>query len=175
MITLIFIGLGIILYFIGQKASALLIVFGVIAKNLAPILLGFVGLPGRLIIDPDNPKKQNRAWHLLGILIITIAQSVLYFAYTAFIIGWTKSAEQKHPEQSLLWPLAILAVFIPIAFAVREFSKNANEVTSASKDMDEKLKQVIGNPANKAFLMLRNATIITLVLTAICFVFLLSK
>lgn len=175
MITLIFIGIGIILFFLGQKASALLIVFGIIVKYVFPFLLGFVSLPGRLIANPDNPKKQNEAWHLLGILIITIAQSVLYLAYTAFIVGWTKSAAQKHPEQPLLWPLAILAVVIPIAFALREFTKNANETIFATKDMDEKLKQIIGNPANKAFLMLKQATIITLILTVICFVFLLSK
>lgn len=175
MITLVFIGIGIVLFFIGQKASALLIVFGIVAKYLSPFLLTFVGLPGKLIADPGNPKMHYKAWLLFGILIITIAQSVLYLAYTAFIVGWTKSAVQKYPEQSLLWPLAILAIFIPIAFAVREFSKNANEVLSATEDMDVRLKQAIGNPENEAFSMLRNATIITLVLTAIYFVFLISK
>jgi hypothetical protein len=175
MITLIFIITGVALFFIGHKESALLIVFGIIAKFLSLIFLGYTTIPGKLVAYPDNPKKQTKIRQLIGLLIIIIIQSIFYLPYTFFILGWTKSAGQKHPEQFLLWPLAILAIFIPIAFAIREFSKNSNEIISATMDMDERLKQVVANPVNKTFLMLRNATIFTLILTVIWSLFLLSK
>ena len=92
----------------------LLIVFGAIAQFLCSILLNIAGLPGALLAG--MPGKRSKAQFKLGSIVAALGQSYVYLAYVAFIVNWTMKASRRDdvPLGLVLWPVAFLAVVIPI-------------------------------------------------------------
>lgn len=95
-------------------AIGFLIVFGAATSFLATIALNIAGLPGAMLAGTPGQRTKQR--FQFGAVIATLGQSYIYLAYTAFIVNWTAHASRRDDLVLgfLLWPVALLAVFIPI-------------------------------------------------------------
>ena len=98
---------------------ALLVVLGFIANFATVFILNIVGVPGALIAGSAGEKYINRSKfrYIIGSIISTLGQSYVYLAYTAFIVNWTLLAVSKQGVNFIIWPIAFLAVIIPIWLA----------------------------------------------------------
>lgn len=91
----------------------LLVVYGVIANYLTPIILNLAGVPGALIAG--MPGKRSKRRFMFGSIASAIGQSYVNLAYVAFVVSWTKLAGARDDVLGfLLWPVTFLVVFIPI-------------------------------------------------------------
>src|ERR1700730_1937772 len=92
----------------------LLIVLGAVAQFLCGILLNIAGLPGALLAG--TPGKRSKQQFKFGSIVAALGQSYVYLAYVAFIVNWTMKAARRDdvPLGFVLWPVALLAVVVPI-------------------------------------------------------------
>jgi hypothetical protein len=80
---------------------AILIIMGII-----------VSVPGALIAG--KPGKRSKSQFVFGSIVSAIGQSFVYLAYTAFVVNWTMLAISYQGIIFVIWPIAFLAVIIPI-------------------------------------------------------------
>lgn len=92
----------------------LLAIFGIAASFLALFALNIAGLPGALLAG--KPGKRSKLQFKFGSAVAALGQSYLYLAYVAFIVNWAMRAARRDDVVFgfLLWPVALLAVLIPI-------------------------------------------------------------
>ena len=106
-------------------AILMLFVFALVANFLYSIVGNIAGLPGALLALSD---LQSKGRHALGTIVAAIGQSYVYLAFVAFIVNWTTLAAQREDIVGfLLWPVAFLAVFCPMAFNLGAAQVEARE------------------------------------------------
>lgn len=94
-------------------AAVILIVFGLVASFLFVIVLNIAGLPGALLAGFSDKRSKGR--FILGSIVAAIGQSYVYLAFAAFVVNWTMLAAKREDIVGfLLWPVAFLAVFLPM-------------------------------------------------------------
>ena len=169
MITLVAVGIAVVLYFIGQQASAALIIIGIVAKYLSPFILTAISLPGRFVAFPSDANKQNKTRLMFGTIISVFVQSCVYLIYVWFVVGWAASAISKQGTATIVWTIAFLAAVVPFWFALNEFRKAIKEKEHVSKDMSEEIKKIIVSPEVKMFTMLVQTSLMSFVLSIIGF------
>lgn len=108
----------------------ILIVLGVIANFLAVFILNFAGLPGALLAG--KPGKRSKGRFIFGSIFSAIGQSYVYLAYTAFIVNGTMLAISKQGVSFIIWPIAFLAVVLPIWFNLIRARVEAKEMEHAN-------------------------------------------
>jgi len=89
-----------------------LIVLGIVANFVTVFSLNIAGLPGALLAG--KPGKRSKAQFIFGSIISAIGQSFVYLAYTAFIVNWTMLAISLQGVSFIAWPIAFLAVILPL-------------------------------------------------------------
>lgn len=89
-----------------------LIVFAVVANFLIVLLLNLAGLPGALAAGKAG--QRSRARFIAGSLVAALGQSLVYLGYVAFVVNWTRLAISIQGVNLIAWPVALLAVMIPI-------------------------------------------------------------
>ena len=89
-----------------------LLVLGIIANFVAVFILNVAGIPGALIAG--KPGKRSKGQFIFGSVISAIGQSYVYLAYTAFVVNWTMLATSKQSVSFIIWPIAFLAVVLPL-------------------------------------------------------------
>jgi hypothetical protein len=109
--------LGIIILFLlsGIKtlfSIAVLVIWGIITNFVAVFILNAVGIPGALIVG--MPGKRSKSRFIFGSIISALGQSFVYLAYTAFVVNWTMLAISKQGVSFVIWPIAFLAVILPL-------------------------------------------------------------
>ena len=109
---------------------AILIIFGVGASFIAVFILNIAGVPGALIAG--MPGKRSKGQFILGSVISAIGQSYAYHAYTAFVVNWTMLAISKQGVSWLIWPVAFLAVVIPLWMNLIHATVEAREMKHAN-------------------------------------------
>lgn len=87
-------------------------IIAVIANLLSLFVLNFAGLPGALLAGKFD--KRSKRQFIFGSIISSIGQSFVYLAYTAFIVNWTMLVISKQGVSFVIWPIAFLAVIIPL-------------------------------------------------------------
>ena len=107
-----------------------LIIFGAIANFLIVFILNFAGVPGALLAG--KPGKRSKGQFVFGSVISSIGQSFVYLAYTAFIVNWTILAVSKQNVSFIIWPIAFLAVILPLWFNLIRARVEAKEMEHAS-------------------------------------------
>jgi hypothetical protein len=93
------------------ESIGFLIILAVIANFATVIVLNFAGLPGALLAG--RPGKGSERF-IFGTIVAAIGQSYVYLAYTAFVVNWTMSAISKQGMSFILYPVAFLAVALPL-------------------------------------------------------------
>ena len=91
---------------------AILILMGIIVNFIAVFVLNIVGVPGALIAG--KPGKRSKSQFVFGSIVSAIGQSFVYLAYTAFVVNWTRLAISYQGVSFVIWPIAFLAIIIPI-------------------------------------------------------------
>ena len=106
-------------------AILMLFVFGIVAGFLYPIIGNIAGLPGALLA---LLKLRSKVAHALGTVVAAIGQSYVYLTYVAFVVNWTTLAARREDISGfLLWPVAFLAVFCPMASSLGHAQYEARE------------------------------------------------
>lgn len=90
----------------------LLILYAVVANFLMVFVLNIAGLPGAFLAG--KPGFRSRPQFILGSVVSALGQSFVYLAYTAFIVSWTMLAISDQSISIFAWPVAFLAVLIPL-------------------------------------------------------------
>lgn len=108
----------------------MLIIFGVVAHFITVFFLNFAGLPGAFLAG--KPGKRSKAQFIFGSIISAIGQSYVYLAYAAFIVNWTMLAISKQGVSFIVWPIAFLAVILPLWFNLIHARVEAKEMEHAS-------------------------------------------
>ncbi len=108
----------------------LLVVFGVIANFLIIFILNFAGTPGALLAG--KPGKRSKGQFVFGSIISAIGQSFVYLTYTAFIVNWTMLVVSRQDVSFIVWPIAFLAVILPLWFNLIHARVEAKEMEHAS-------------------------------------------
>ena len=105
----------------------LLVISAGITSYLTPILLNIAGLPGALFMFPKK-EKRSKSRFILGVPVSALGQSYVYLSYTAFIVSWTMNAASRADVVGfLVWPIAFLAVFVPLSSSVLHSEKEIEE------------------------------------------------
>jgi len=107
-----------------------LIILGIIVNFVAMFILNLAGLPGALLAG--KPGKRNKGQFIFGSIISAIGQSFIYLAYTAFVVNWTILAIAKQGVSFIVWPIAFLAVVLPLWFNLIQARVEAKEMKHAS-------------------------------------------
>ena len=102
-----------------------LIILGVIVNFFAVFILNFAGLPGALLAG--KPGKRSKGQFIFGSIISAIGQSFVYLAYTTFVVNWTMLAISKQDVSFIIWPIAFLAVVLPLWFNLIHARAEAKE------------------------------------------------
>ena len=89
-----------------------LVVLGIVANFVTVFVLNIAGLPGALLAG--KPGKRSKARFIFGSVVSAIGQSFIYLAYTAFIVNWTMLAVSVQGVSFIAWPIAFLAVILPL-------------------------------------------------------------
>jgi len=89
-----------------------LIVFAIVANFLIVFLLNLAGLPGALAAG--KPGTRSKRQFIAGSLVSALGQSLVYLAYVAFVVNWTRLAISVQGVSVIAWPIAFLAVAVPI-------------------------------------------------------------
>ena len=89
-----------------------LVVLGIVANFVTVFVLNIAGLPGALIVG--KPGKRSKGQFIFGSVISAIGQSFIYLAHTAFIVNWTMLAVSLQGVSFIAWPIAFLAVILPL-------------------------------------------------------------
>lgn len=92
----------------------LLVLYAVIANFLTVFVLNIAGLPG--VVIAGKPGGRSNQQFIFGSIISALGQSLAYLAYTAFIVNWTALAISHQKISGIVWPIAFLAVMLPIWF-----------------------------------------------------------
>jgi len=108
----------------------ILIVFAAIAYFLMLYLLNFAGLPGALLAG--RPGLRSKGRFMFGSIVSAIGQSFVYLSNTAFVVNWTLLAIRNQDVSILAWPLAFLAVTIPLWMNLGHARTEASEMEHAS-------------------------------------------
>jgi len=90
----------------------ILIIIGIVVNFIAVFILNIAGIPGALIAG--KPGKRSKRQFISGSIISAIGQSYVYLAYTAFIVNWTMLVILKQGVSFVIWPIAFLAVIVPL-------------------------------------------------------------
>lgn len=90
----------------------MLVIWGFVANFFAVFILNIAGIPGALIAG--QPGTRAKVQFIFGSIVSAIGQSYVYLAYTAFIVNWTAGAIAKQGVSFIIWPVAFLAVMLPI-------------------------------------------------------------
>ena len=90
----------------------LLIVFAILANFLTVFLLNLAGVPGALAAG--KPGKRSKTQFIAGSLVSALGQSLVYLGYVAFVVNWTRLAISIQGVNVMVWPVAFLAVMVPI-------------------------------------------------------------
>lgn len=109
---------------------AVLVVLGIIANFVAVFILNVAGVPGALIAG--KPNKRSKGQFIFGSIISSIGQSFVYLAYTAFIVSWTMLAISEQGVSFLIWPIAFLAVVLPLWINLIRARVEAKEMEHAN-------------------------------------------
>jgi len=107
-----------------------LIILGIIINFVAVFVLNFAGLLGALLAG--KPGKRSKGQFIFGSIISAIGQSFVYLAYTAFVVNWTMLAISKQGVSFIIWPIAFLAVVLPLWFNLIHARVEAKEMEHAS-------------------------------------------
>ncbi|MBM3119464.1 MAG: hypothetical protein FJ006_07955 [Chloroflexi bacterium] len=108
-------------------AVLILAILGVAMNFLGVFILNLAGLPGALLAG--KPGKRSKWRFTFGSIVSAIGQSYIYLAYTALIIGGTMLAISKYGVVSfIIWPIAFLAVVLPIWFNLIHARVEAKEL-----------------------------------------------
>ncbi|MGK2849103.1 MAG: hypothetical protein ACSLEX_03495 [Minisyncoccota bacterium] len=137
MFTLIAVVLAGVLYFFDQNTGALLVVVGVVAKNLAPFICLLVSAPGFFVIFPDDSNKRSMARFIVGIIIATFLQAILWFFYVVFVINLVLSVGTDGNVAFLIWGLTFFTISIPFYFTTREIREHAETTGRAADNMED--------------------------------------
>jgi|SRR3989338_1787688 len=90
----------------------ILVVLGIVANFVTVFVLNIAGFPGALLAG--KPGKRSKGQFIFGSVISAIGQSFVYLAYTAFIVNWTMLAISLQGVSFIAWPIAFLAVILPL-------------------------------------------------------------
>ena len=90
----------------------LLIVFAIVANFLTVFLLNLAGVPGALAAG--KPGKRSKTQFVAGSLVSALGQSLVYLGYVAFVVNWTRLAISIQGVNVIAWPVAFLAIMVPI-------------------------------------------------------------
>ena len=107
-----------------------LIILGVVVNFVAVFVLNFAGLPGAFIAGKAG--KRSKGQFIFSTVISAIGQSYVYLAYTAFIVNWTMLAISKQGVSFVIWPIAFLAVILPLWINLIHARVEAKEMEYAS-------------------------------------------
>lgn len=107
-----------------------LVVLGVIANFVIVFILNIAGVPGALIAG--KPEKRSKGQFIFGSVIAAIGQSYVYLAYTAFVVNWTMLAIFKQGISFIIWPIAFLAVTVPLWVNLIRARVEASEIKHAN-------------------------------------------
>ena len=107
-----------------------LIILGIIINFVAVFVLNFAGLLGALLAG--KPGKRSKGQFIFGSIISAIGQSFVYLAYTAFVVNCTMLAISKQGVSFIIWPIAFLAVVLPLWFNLIHARVEAKEMEHAS-------------------------------------------
>ena len=106
-----------------------LVAFGVLALLVAMFGVSFAGVPGALIAGASGHRSKGR--FVVGCIFSVLAQSYLYLAVTGIIVGWTQFALRRdHAIPWLLWPVAFLAVMLPLSITLSSARLSARKAES---------------------------------------------
>lgn len=92
----------------------MMIIFFIIANFLIVFVLNIAGLLGVAVAGRPGDRTKRR--FILGSLVSAFGQSFAYLAYTAFIVNWTALAIRYQGVSLVVWPVAFLAVLLPLWF-----------------------------------------------------------
>lgn len=109
---------------------AILIVMGIITNFIAVFILNIVGAPGALIAG--SPGKRSKRQFVFGSIVSATGQSFVYLAYTAFVVNWTMLAISNQGVSVVIWPIAFLAVIIPLWFNLTHAKAEGDEMGHAN-------------------------------------------
>ena len=112
----------------------LLIVFAVVANFLMVLLLNLAGFPGALAAG--KPGQRSRARFRAGSLIAALGQSLVYLGYVAFLVNWTNLAISIQGVSVVAWPIAFLAVMVPIYLNLIRARLEAREANFANPQVE---------------------------------------
>lgn len=116
-------------------AAGLLIGFGVIANFLATILLNIAGLLGALMAG--KPGERSKSRFVFGSLVSAAGQAYVYLAYVAFVVNWTRVAAERQDTMAwVLWPLAFLAVMVPVLLNLLHARLEAQELAFGNPQVE---------------------------------------
>lgn len=104
----------------------LLIFFGLVANFLIVLILNIAGIPGALVAGLQNQNNNARFW--IGAFVASLGQLFIYLAYVAFIVNWTSLAISLQGVSIIAWPVAFLAVVIPIYMNLIRARLEAREI-----------------------------------------------
>lgn len=108
----------------------LLIAFATVANFLIVFLLNLAGVPGALVAG--KPGQRSAARFLAGAVVAALGQSLVYLGYVAFIVNWTRLAISIQDVNVIVWPIAFLAVMVPIWMNLIRARLEAREASFAN-------------------------------------------
>ncbi len=111
-----------------------LIVLGIVANFVALFVLNIAGLPGALLAGKSG--KRSKGQFIFGSIVSAIGQSFVYLAYTAFIVNWTMLAISLQGVSFIAWPIAFLAVILPLWMNLIHARAEDKETEHASSQVE---------------------------------------
>ncbi|MES2291428.1 MAG: hypothetical protein V4530_17015 [Pseudomonadota bacterium] len=112
----------------------LLVVFTIVANFLTVFLLNLAGVPGALVAG--KPEKRGKVQFVAGSLVSALGQSLVYLGYVAFVVNWTRVAISVQNVSVMVWPVAFLAVMLPIWINLIRARLEAREASFANPQVE---------------------------------------
>lgn len=111
-----------------------LIIFAMVANFLIVFLLNLAGVPG--VLAAGKPGQRSKTRFIVGSLVAALGQSLVYLGYVAFIVNWTRLAILVQDVNVIAWPVAFLAVMVPIWMNLIRARLEARELGFANPQVE---------------------------------------
>jgi hypothetical protein len=117
-----------------MKTIFTLILYAAAANFLAIFVLNIAGVPGALLAG--MPGIRSKPQFIFGSVVSAFGQSFAYLAFTAFIVNWTMLAISYQKVSIIVWPVAFLAVLLPLWFTLIQARLESREQGHANAQVE---------------------------------------
>lgn len=113
----------------------IIVVAAVVANFLFVFVVNLAGMPGALLAG--LPSKRSKRRFYFGSIVSALGQSYVYLAYASLVVGWTRlTARREDVVGFLLWPVAFIAVALPVHLNLMRARMEAKELDFATAQVE---------------------------------------